>query len=274
MVPLKASSPDMMPLLFYQHFWGIMNREVTSTILACLNSGKLPYPINHTFGTLIPKVKNPVSISQYHPISLCNELYKIFSEVLANRLKEFMPDLITEHQSAFAKNSLISNHVLVAFETLLCIKSQNPGQTGFIALKLDMSKAYDRVERNYLQKLMEKMGFCSRWIGLIMECVRTISYSILVNGDPKGLIKSTRCIRQGDSLSPFLFLICTKGLYGLTKKAARAKDINGFSICKRGPKLKHLFFADDSLLFCKANSQEYGNMLKILAEYEEVLGKK
>ena len=143
MVPLKAPGPDGMPPLFYQHFWGIMNREVTSTILAWLNSSKLPYPINHTFVTLIPKVKNLVLVSQYRLISLCNVLYKIFSKVLANRLKEFMPDLITEHQSAFAKNSLISNHVLVAFETLLCIKSQNPGQTGFIALKLDMSKAYD-----------------------------------------------------------------------------------------------------------------------------------
>ena len=274
MVPLKTSSPDRMPPLFYQHFWGIMNREVTSTILACLNSGKLPYPINHTFVTLIPKVKNPVSISQYRPISLCNLLYKIFSEVLANRLKKFMPDLITKHQSAFAKNSLISNHVLVAFETLHCMKSHNSRKTGFMALKLDMSKACDRVEWNYLQKLMEKMGFCSRWIGLIMECVHTVSYSILVNSDPKGLIKLTRGIRQGDTLSPFLFLLCMEGLYGLIKKAARAKEINGFSICKRGLKLTHLFFADDSLLFCKANSQECGNVLKILAEYEKVSGQK
>ena len=191
MAPLKAPGPDRMPPLFYQHFWGIMNREVTSTILAWLNSGKLPYPVNHTFVTLIPKVKNLVSVSQYRPISLCNVLYKIFSKVLANKLKKFMLDLITEHQSTFAKNRLISDNVLVAFETLHCMKSHNLGQTGFMALKLDMSKAYDRVEWNYLQKLMEKMGFCSRWISLSMECIRTISYSILVNDDPKGLINPT-----------------------------------------------------------------------------------
>ena len=102
-------------------------------------------------------------------------------------------------------------------------------------------------------------------------------YSLILNfgeRDPKGLINPTQGIRQGDPLSPFLFLLCTEGLHGLIKKVARAKDINGFSICKRGPKLTHLFFADDSLLFCKANPQECGNVLKILAEYEEVSGQK
>ena len=87
-VPLKAPGPDGMPPLFYQHFWEIMNKEVTSTILAWLNSSKLPHPINHTFDTLIPKVKNHVLVSKYRPICLCNILYKIFSKVLENRLKK------------------------------------------------------------------------------------------------------------------------------------------------------------------------------------------
>ena len=194
-------------------------------------------------------MKTPVLVSEYRPISLCNVLYKIFAKVLANRLKKFMPELITEHQSAFAKNRFISNNFLVSFEILHCMKNHNLGETDFMAVKLDMSKAYDRVEWNYLQKLMEKMGFCTRWIELIMECVRIISYSILVNGEPKGLINPTRGIRQRDPLSPFLFLLCTEGLHGLITKAVRAKEINGFSLCKRGLKLTHLFFVDDSLLF-------------------------
>ena len=106
----------------------------------------------------------------------------------------------------------------------------------------------------------------------MMECVSTISYSILMNGKPKGLINPTRGIWQGDPLSPFLFLLWTEELYGLITKATRAKEINGFSLCKRCPKLTHLFFADDNLLFYKANSQECGNILKILSEYEAVLG--
>ena len=95
-------------------------------------------------------MKNHVSVSQYRPISLCNVLYKIFSKVPANRLKKFIPELITKHQSAFAKNRLILDNVLVAFETLHCMKNHNSGQTGFMAIKLDMSKAYDMVEWNYL----------------------------------------------------------------------------------------------------------------------------
>ena len=143
-----------------------------------------------------------------------------------------------------------------------------------MVVKLDMSKAYNRVEWIYLQNLMVKMGFCSRWIGLIMECVRTILYSILVNGESKWLINPTRGIRQGDPLSPFLFLLCTEGLHGLIAKAARAKEINNFSLCKRGSKLTHIFFADDSLLFYKTNPQECGNVLKILSDYEVVSGQK
>ena len=120
-----------------------------------------------------------------------------------------------------------------------------------MAVKLDMNKAYDRVEWDYLQKLLENKGFCTRWIELIMEYVRTVSYFILVNGEPKGLINPTRGIWQGEPLSPFLFLLCSEGLHGLITKATRAKEINGFSLCKRGPKLTHLFFADDSLIFCR-----------------------
>ena len=131
------------------------------------------------------------------------------------------------------------------------MKNHNSGKTGFMAVKLDMNKAYDRVEWDYLQKLMENKGFCTRWIELIIEYVRTVSYFILVNGEPKGLINPTRGIWQGDPLSPFLFLLCSEGLHGLITKATRAKEINGFSLCKRGPKLTHLFFADDSLIFCR-----------------------
>lgn len=131
-----------------------------------------------------------------------------------------------------------------------------------------MSKAYDRVEWSFLEELMRKMGFNERWIHFTMFCVKTVTYSFLINGEPRGLIHPTRAIRQGDTLSPFLFLLCTKGLNGLIKHAKRNGDIYGYSLCKRGPKLTHLLFVDDSLLFSRATMEECDKVMQILESYE------
>ena len=146
MAPMKASGPDGMSPLFFQHVWPMIEGDVTHSVLSWLNSGTLPNPLNHTFITLIPKKKNPTLVSEFRPISLGNVLYKIFAKVLANRLKKLLNFVINENQSAFAKGRLISDNILIAFETLHCMKNYNSGATGFIALKLDMSKTYDRVE--------------------------------------------------------------------------------------------------------------------------------
>lgn len=97
-------------------------------------------------------------MTQFRPISLSNVLYQIFSKVLANRLKDIMPHIILEHQSPFLSDHLISYNILMAFETLHHMRNHNKGKTGFIALKLDMSKAYDRVERSYMEKFLVKMA--------------------------------------------------------------------------------------------------------------------
>ena len=205
---------------------------------------------------------------QYRPISLCNVLYKIFSKVLANHLKTILPTIITEHELAFTKDRLISDNILVAFETLHCMHKHNSSTTRFMTLKLDMSKPFDRVEWTFLEDLMTKIGFSEKFITLSMICVKTVTYSILVNGEPKGFIQPSRGIRQGDPLSPFLFLLCTEGLNGLIKHVEMNGDIHGFSLCRSGPKLTHLLFADDSLLFCRVTVEECGNVLNILEAYE------
>ena len=97
MAPLKALGPDGMPPLFFQNYWELVKGDITNTILSFLNAGSLPSPINHTFVTLIPKIKNPERVTEFRPISLCNVLYKIFSEVLENRLKRVLPLIISEH---------------------------------------------------------------------------------------------------------------------------------------------------------------------------------
>ena len=140
-----------------------------------------------------------------------------------------------------------------------------------MALKLDISKAYDRVEWPFLQKIMEKLGFPTRWIERVMCCVTT-SFSILVNGRPHGMIHPSRGIRQGDPLSPYMFLLCVEGFTALLAKAELEGRITGVSICRGAPRVSNLLFADDSLLFCQATPKEGEVVAEILQTYERASG--
>jgi hypothetical protein len=272
MSPSKAPGPDGMPPIFYQKYWHVLGSDVISAVLSCLNSGCLLKSINHTFIILIPKVKNPEKVTDFHPISLCNVIYKQVSKILANRLKLILPQVISDSQSAFVLGRLITDNVLVAFETLHHMHHNKMGREGVMALKLDMSKAYDKVEWKYLEKVMKKMGFHQKWIGLMVECISTVSYSILINGEPHGNIHPSRGLRQGDPLSPYLFLLCAEGLHPLIKKVESSGDIQGVSLCRGRPKITHLFFADDSLLFTKATTAACDKIQLILRHYERASG--
>ena len=137
-----------------------------------------------------------------------------------------------------------------------------------------MIKAYDKLEWVFFQQIVEKMGFHSTWIGWILECIRSVTYSVLVNGEPKGHIISTRGIRQEDTLSPYLFLLCSEDLNGLIEHAVDRKHIKGFSLCKNSLKISHLFFVDNSLLFCRARLEDVKKIQEILGKYEVALGQK
>ena len=137
---------------------------------------------------------------------------------------------------------------------------------------MDMSKAYDRVEWRFVRKIMEKMEFGERWVRLVMECISMMSYSILVNGEPKGEITPSRGIRQGDPLSSYLFLLCSEGLNRLIQGAVREDKIRGFSLCRNGPRNSHLFFVDDTLLFCRAKMGDLLALQDILNLYEQAFG--
>ena len=144
MYPLKAPGPDGMPPLFFQHFWPTVE-GLSLKALDFLNFGMCPPKFNDTKIVLVPKIKDPMHVIDYRPISLCNVVYKLTSKTLTNRFKKILPSIIGESHSAFVHDRLITDDVLVVFETMHHISKKKGGKVRVVALKLDMSKTYDRV---------------------------------------------------------------------------------------------------------------------------------
>lgn len=127
---------------------------------------------------------------------------------------------------------------------------------GDVALKVDMSKAYDRINWEYLRRVMLRLGFDAKWVGWIMMCLESVKYKVLVNQESEGPILPGRGLRQGDPLSPYLFILCAQGLTSLIEKAERRGDLHGVRVCTGAPTFTHLLFADDCFLFCRATERE------------------
>lgn len=129
------------------------------------------------------------------------------------------------------------------------------GKKGSMAIKIDMSKAYNQVEWEFLEQMMGKIGFNRSWIRLIMHCISTVSYSIVLNGEVGKTFWPMRGLRQGDPLSPFLFLISSEGLSTLLRLAREEGSLRGIKACRRSPQITHLLFADDCILFGEASEE-------------------
>ncbi|KAF7150466.1 hypothetical protein RHSIM_Rhsim02G0009200 [Rhododendron simsii] len=194
--------------------------------------------LNLTNLIVIPKIPNPEAISQFRPISLCNFAYKIISKILANRLKPLLPTLIFQQQSAFIPGRQIHDNIIVAHEVFHYIKHKKRGPKSFMALKLDLSKAFDRVRWNFLEERLRKLGFGEKWIEWVMLCIKTVNFSVVVND-------------------------C---LFSMISDAVDKKELGGVRVRNRGPMLSHLLFADDSLIFLESSLKNCLAIKKILRD--------
>ena len=166
--PTKAPSLDGMSAIFFHKYWSIVGTNITNMVLNVLNQNLPMAAINKTNIVLIPKTAHPSKMTEFRPISLCNLAYKLISKTLANRLKAILPTVITENQSVFISDRLIIDNFLVAFELMHYLNHKTEGKDCFMSVKLNISKAFNRVEWGFVREVMERLGFDGKWISLIM----------------------------------------------------------------------------------------------------------
>ncbi|KAM0847375.1 hypothetical protein ACQ4PT_055055 [Festuca glaucescens] len=202
------------------------------------------------------------------PISLCNVVFKLISKVLAARLKTILDEIISPNQSAFVPGRLITDNILLAYEATHYMRTKRTGAVGVAALKLDMSKAYDRVEWSFLEQMMRKLGFSDRWVALIMKCCTSVKYRFKLNGSLTEEVTPSRGIRQGDPISPYLFLICGEAFSCLLNAAEADGHLSGVRVADNAPSFNHLLFADDSLILLTVTEESASQLKNILELYE------
>lgn len=257
---LKAPRPDGCQGIFYHSFWNSIVKEVTEMVLFLSKDDMSPRQLNATHIVLIPKVPNPESVSQFRPISLCNFSYKVFSKVLSNRLKPLLPKIISPMQNAFVGGRQIQDNIGIAHELFHFLKLRKTKSKFELGIKLDMHKAYDWVEWDFLDAVMERMR-------IIMGCVRSVNFAVLLNGQPGNKFVPSRGLRHGDPLSPYLFLMVNDILSRMLGLASETNKLQGVRISPHGPSISHIFFADDTLIFLKADNSNCHVLGRIIKDY-------
>jgi hypothetical protein len=212
----KAPGPDGFTVEFFKACWDVVKYEIYGVVEDSRRSTSILKALNATMITLIPKENEARTPDRYRSIALCNVVYKIISKVIANRLKPLLPTLISQEQAGYVEGRQILDNIIQAHEIIHTLKIQRKG--GMI-IQLDLAKAYDKISWHYMAKMMEAFGFDQHWIKWIINLVSTTSFLLLVNGAPTKPFYPSRGIRQGDPLSPFLFILMMEGLSRSIKNA-------------------------------------------------------
>lgn len=193
MDPNSAPGPDGYGGSFYQTCWEIIKSDLVSVVQLFFSGAELTKFYTNACLVLIPKVENPTIFLDLRPLSLSNFSNKILSKIINNRLAPLLPKLISENQSGFIHGRLITENMLLAQEIIHGMKCNKEG--GNAVIKLDMSKAYDRMDWTFLMATLRKFGFSEEWVDLIWRSISNVWYSIVINDSRKGFFHSTRGLK-------------------------------------------------------------------------------
>ncbi|KAL2921482.1 hypothetical protein RDABS01_012973 [Bienertia sinuspersici] len=269
---LKALGPDGFPPVFYHKHWDSVGEDIWKAINSFFTGGKLLKEINKTFITLIPKVERPETVNDFRPISLCNTVYKIIAKCMVGRLKRVLPNLVGENQNAFVPGRQITDNCLLANEMLHLLKTRKRGRNYLGILKVDLRKAYDRIRWDFLEKVLVSMNFPAVWVGWIMECVTTVKYAILVNGSPTKEFTPSAGLRQGDPISPYLFILCMEVLSKRMETLQGENLLKGIAVNRNRERISHLFFANDALFSFEASPESCSELRSTLEDFCAISG--
>jgi hypothetical protein len=261
-------------MAFFQVCWDVIKSDIMRVFQDFYTHSKFVKSLNTTFIALIPKKHGASDLKDFRPISLVTGIYKIIAKVLANRLRKVVKKIISKSQNAFIKDRQILDFVLLANE---CLDSRIISDVPGVICKLDIEKAFDHVNLEFLLYLLRRYGFGVKWCSWIAHCISTARFSVLVNGTPSGFFSSSRGLRQGDPLSPLLFVIVMEALSRMLSFSIDRGFLSGFSMGSRLSEeviISHLLFADDTLVFCEVNPDHLRFLRVVLLCFEAVSGLK
>ncbi|KAJ9536715.1 hypothetical protein OSB04_un000100 [Centaurea solstitialis] len=246
----KAPGSDGFSSKFFKSAWSIIGSDILLAIHNFFYRGRLAKEINHTLLCLLPKSSNATSVSDFRPIACCSVLYKCISKIIVNRMKPYLDHIVSKSQSAFIPGRRIGDNIMMAHELVRGYQLESgPPRCAF---KIDLRKAYDMVSWDYLICLLKGFRFHPTLVKWITEMVSTPSYSVVVNGEPKGFFHGKRGIRQGDPLSPYLFTIVMEGFSMLFRQCIEEASAFGYHYGCEEFDVTHLCFADDLFVFTRA----------------------
>ncbi|CAN0875672.1 LINE-1 reverse transcriptase homolog [Linum grandiflorum] len=267
--PGKAPGPDGLTSVFYKSSWEVVGEDVLAVMDSFFVSSVLPPTLNSTIIAMIPKKCNATHMHDYQPISCCNTIYKSISKVLANRLKLVLPRIIRHTQAAFVKGRHISDHIIHAHELLSSYSGKNVYPR--CAMMIDLMKAFDSVEWGFLIDVLQVIGLPNSYVSLIQSCLYSSRFSVNLNGSLFGYFPGKKGLRQGDPISPYLFVISMQVLDGLFSTTADRSLFSYHPQCKQ-VKFTHLYFADDLLVFTKGTPEAVTSVTRILDHFHLLSG--
>lgn len=214
--------------------------------------------VNTTLLTLLPKGSAATTIKDYRPIACCTVLYKIISKLMTSRMSCVMSYLVNEEQTAFVPGRFIHDNTILAQELIRGYGRKRLSSRCMI--KMDLQKAYDSIHWGFVEQLLRGFGFPDKFVGWIMCCMSTVSYYISLNGALLEPFAGKKGLRQGDPISPYLFVLCMEYLSRLMHTVHKNPSFSYHPRCSR-LKITHLTFADDILFFSKGTLESITTLL-------------